>query len=186
MTGVERIEEWRGEAVIDSAGEQIGKLEDVYFDAAGGEPLLVSVRSGGLLGRKLRLAPLAGATLGRNHLRLAVAKAQFELGPEIPGSGPFDTGALASVEEVFGVALPEQLELWSATELETHRANAEAARERADELEALAQQRLNERDAAQARLRGATEEAQEAERAAEEAREAAMQARREADSYEIR
>jgi sporulation protein YlmC with PRC-barrel domain len=186
MTGVERIEEWRGEAVIDADGEQLGKLEDVYFDSASGEPLLVSVRSGGLLGRKVRLAPLEGATLGRNHVRIAGSKAQFELGPEIPGSGPFDPAALSVVEEAFEVRLPDQLELWSASELEAHRANADEARRRADELEGTAQERLAERDAARARLKLATEEAEQAERAAEEARAAAVEARRVADSYEPR
>jgi hypothetical protein len=185
MADVERIEEWRGEPVLDAEGEQLGKVEEVYFDAGSGEGLLISVRSG-MFGRKLRLAPLAGATLGKSHLRLAATKAQFEDAPEVAGDRPFGADALAAVESAYGVSLPERLELWSATELDAYRAEAEQARRRADELEAQARERLAERDAARARLQRANEEAEEAEREAERAREAAMQARRAADGYEPR
>lgn len=185
MAGVERIEEWRGEPVIDAEGAQLGKLEEVYFDAGSGEALLISVRSG-LFGRKLRLAPLSGATLGRSHVRLAATKEQFEHAPEVPGDRPFESGALAAVESGYGISLPERLELWSASELDAYRAEAEEARRRADELEAAAKDRLSERDAARARLQRASEEAEEAEREAERAREAAVEARRVAEGYERR
>jgi hypothetical protein len=185
MAGVERIEEWRGESVIDADGEQLGKLEEVYFDAASGEALLISIRSG-LFGRKLRLAPLGGATLGRSHLRLDATKAQFEHAPEVPGDRSFDTEALAAVESGYGISLPERLELWSASELDAYRAEAAEARRRADELEAEAKERLAERDAARERLQRAGEEAEAAEREAERAREAAVEARRVAEGYERR
>ena len=35
---VESIESWRGQDVLDSAGEKAGRLEEVYYDAAGDEP----------------------------------------------------------------------------------------------------------------------------------------------------
>jgi sporulation protein YlmC with PRC-barrel domain len=185
MASVERIEEWRGEPVLDANGEQLGKLEEVYFDSATGEPLLLSVRTG-LLGRKLRLAPLEGATLGHNHVRITATKEQFQSSQELPGDQPFDAEVLAMVESTYGVQLPERLELWSASELEAYRAEAAEAKQRADELEEIAKQRLEERDAARARLQAAQAEAEDAEREAERAREAAVEARRVADSYEPR
>jgi sporulation protein YlmC with PRC-barrel domain len=185
MAGVERIEDWRGEQVIDADGEHLGKVEEIFFEAGSGEPLLLSIRSG-MLGRKLRLAPLAGSTIGKNHIRIAARKAQFARAPEIPDDRPLDANVLAAVESAYGIALPEQLELWSATELEAYRAEADEARRRADELEERAKERIAERDLARARLQAATEEAEAAERAAEEAREAAVEARRIADGYQPR
>jgi sporulation protein YlmC with PRC-barrel domain len=185
MAGVERIEDWRGEQVIDADGEQLGKVEEIFFEAGSGEPLLLSIRSG-LLGRKLRLAPLAGATLGKSHVRLAANKEQFERAPEIPGDRPLDGEVLAAVESAYEITLPEQLELWSATELDAYRAEAEQARRRADELEAHAKELIAERDAARQRLAAVTEEAEAADRAAEQARQEAVEARRVADGYEQR
>jgi glycerol-3-phosphate dehydrogenase len=185
MAGVERIEEWRGEQVIDTDGEALGKVEEIFFEAASGEPLLLSIRSG-LLGRKLRLAPLAGAALSKSHVRLAATKAQFERAPEIPADRPLDANVLAAVESAYEVQLPEQLELWSASELEAYRAEAEQARARADALEARAKELIAERDAARERLAAATAEAEAAERAAEQARQEAVEARSVADSYQPR
>ena len=32
MINVEHIESWRGQQVLDPAGEQLGKLEEIYLD----------------------------------------------------------------------------------------------------------------------------------------------------------
>jgi len=50
MLEVEHIEAWRGQEVHDTHGESLGKLDEVFFDARTGEPLLLSIKSG-LLGR---------------------------------------------------------------------------------------------------------------------------------------
>lgn len=47
MPTVERIETWRGQDVLDSAGEKAGRLEEVYYDAAGQEPTLISINREG-------------------------------------------------------------------------------------------------------------------------------------------
>jgi hypothetical protein len=41
---VESIESWRGQDVLDSAGEKAGRLQEVYYDAAGDEPVLISIK----------------------------------------------------------------------------------------------------------------------------------------------
>lgn len=179
---VERIEEWRGETVIDPGGEHLGKLEEVFFDAKRGDPLLVSVRSG-RLGRKSRLVPIAGATVGRGYVRIVYGREQFEASAEIPGDSGLDEGTLQGVESSYGVKLPEELELWSASEMEAHRAEAEEARRRADELERAAQAKLTEREAARQQAVGAASQAEAAEREAEQAREAAVEARKQADRF---
>ena len=46
MPTVESIESWRGQDVLDSAGEKAGRLEEVFYDAAGDEPVLISIKHG--------------------------------------------------------------------------------------------------------------------------------------------
>ena len=64
MVSIERLEDWRGQQVFDRAGESLGKLDEIYYDAASGQPVLIAVKSG-LLGRKSSLIPLDGTTAGR-------------------------------------------------------------------------------------------------------------------------
>jgi sporulation protein YlmC with PRC-barrel domain len=182
MVNVERIEEWRGEPIVDSAGEQLGKLDEVFFDAGTGQALLLSVRSG-LLGRHSRLLPIDGATVSRTYLRLPYTKEQVEASAEMNGEGTIDDPTLAALESSYGIKLPAELELWSATEMEAHRAEAQAASERADALERDAQAKLAQHESAKQQAAGAATTAEAAERAAAEARDAALKARQQADQY---
>jgi hypothetical protein len=46
MPTLERIENWRGQDVLDGSGEKAGRLDEVYYDATGHEPILLSVKHG--------------------------------------------------------------------------------------------------------------------------------------------
>jgi hypothetical protein len=61
---IEDIKEWRGQDVIDSQGEKLGKLEDVYYDTESDAPAFGAIKSG-LVGKHITLVPLAGATAGQ-------------------------------------------------------------------------------------------------------------------------
>jgi hypothetical protein len=182
MITVERIEDWRGEAVIDADGEHLGKLEELYFDARRGEPLLAAIKPG-MLSRHQRVAPVEGARVSRGYLRLAHRRAEIERGAEIGGADDIDAGMLERIESVFGVTFPDELELWSGTEIAARRAEAEEARRRADGLEREAQARLAEHESAKSQAEGAASGAEAAERAAAEARAAAIEARRHAENF---
>jgi sporulation protein YlmC with PRC-barrel domain len=183
MAEVERIEEWRGEPVIDPDGEQVGKLDEVFYDATSGEPLLLAVKTGKLRSRS-RLVPIAGATVGRGHLRVAFKKDMIESAAEMPGIDALDAKVIDGVESTYGVALPEELELWSATEMEARRAEAEAARQRAEELEHEADAKLAQSDAAKQQAEGAASDADVADREAQRAQQEAADARAAAVKYE--
>jgi hypothetical protein len=77
---VENLGDWRGQDVIDAAGEKAGKLEDVYYDAGRDEPAFIAVKSG-LIGKKLTLVPVAGASVARDHVRVSHAKDQIKNAP---------------------------------------------------------------------------------------------------------
>jgi hypothetical protein len=183
MTLVERIEEWRGEPVIDPDGEQIGKLDEVFYDAVSGEPLLLAVRSGMLRSRS-RLVPLAGATVGRAHLRVAFRKDVVERAAPMPEADAVDSATIDGIESTYGVVLPDELELWSASEMQARRAEAEAARQRAEQLEREAAAKLSQSEAAKQQADGAASDADAAGREAERAQREAAEARRAAGQYD--
>lgn len=180
MIKVERLEEWRGESIIDADGESLGKLEELYFDARSGEPLLAAIK-GGLLSRHSKVAPVEGASVSRGYLRLAHRKDLIDTGAEIGGPDDIDASLLERIESVFGVSFPDEVEVWSATEMVDRRAEAEEARRKAEELEREAEERLSEHEAAKEQADGAVSDAEEKERAAAEARAAAVEARRNAE-----
>jgi hypothetical protein len=183
VIGVDRIEAWRGQKVIDQADEDLGKLEDVYFDSGTGTPLLISVKSG-LLGRKSSLIPLAGATVGPDYVRVAHSKEVVSRAGESRGHTAPGDEELAALGSAYGLRFSERVHLRSATEIEQTRAEAEAARARADRLEAEAQRKSAAHDAAREQVRSAGETVGQAESEAEEARRAALEARRDAERYD--
>ncbi len=183
MLNVERIEEWRGQDILDSDGQKIGKLEEVYYDAAGGEAMFVSVKSG-LLGRHTALVPLADASVGRDYIRLAYTGEQVdraERGPE----GEVSRNEVRDLSAAFALELPDGLEVESASLINERHAKAEQARRRAQELELEAQRKADEHadaeqqaDEAAAKARAAADEKHQAQSAAEEARADAERAER--------
>ena len=60
MPTLERIESWQGQDVLDDAGQKAGRLEQVYYDAGGQHPVLISIKHG-MLGRQVELVPVAEA-----------------------------------------------------------------------------------------------------------------------------
>jgi hypothetical protein len=183
MINVEHIEGWRGQQVLDPAGEPLGKLEEVYFDKSSGTAMLASVKSG-LLGRHSKLVPIDGASVGQAYVRVVHDKATVDVAPEAAGDTAPDAAALDAVGAAYGLKFSERVELESSGEAEARRAEAEAARARADQLAQDARDKIEARDAAHERAHGASEAATQAELEAEEARQAALQAREKAQRYD--
>ena len=60
---------WREREVIDINGEPLGHAEAIYNDDRTGQPAFVLVR-GGRFGNKMHFAPVSGATLEGDVIRL--------------------------------------------------------------------------------------------------------------------
>jgi PRC-barrel domain len=183
VLNVEHIEEWRGQDVLDCDGEQIGKLEEVFYDAGSGEPVLLAVKKG-LLGGGVRLIPLAGASVGHDYVRVAYGNEDTEQaeGSSIPGTlAREETDRIAAI---YGLDLAEDIELESASVTAERRVQADEAHRRADELAGEAQRKDAEREDAQRREEGAAAEADLATGRAEVARQAAAEARQAANAAE--
>jgi len=169
------LQSWIGTEVLDSAGEKLGKLADVYFRES--EPMAISIRSG-LAGRKHHAAALRGATVSRDSLQLD-ATADSLISTHGDGLGAEDLTKLAAHDDRLHGLQPEELEGWGARE-ERLKAQAEA-QAAAEKLDAEAQRHAAEEDAATSRARDAGDEADEARRAREEAEARAQQAHKDAE-----
>ncbi|HWE08064.1 MAG TPA: PRC-barrel domain-containing protein [Solirubrobacteraceae bacterium] len=179
---MDRIEAWRGQRVIDPGDEDLGKLEDVFFDTGTGTPLLLSVKSG-LLGRRSTLIPIEGATVGPDYVRVSHTKEMVSRAGDSRGDGPPRDEELAALGSAYGLRFADRVHLESATQIEQTRAEAEAARARADQLEGEAQQKIAAHEAAREQARSAGESVGQADREAAEARQAALEARQHAERY---
>jgi hypothetical protein len=182
MANVERIEDWLGQQVLDANGGKLGKLDEIYYDLDSRDPVFVSVKSG-LLGRHSQLVPVHGATVGRDYFRVAYTKELIDQAEESSGDTLGD-GDVQRLAATYGLDLSRYRELRSGTELSERRAEAQAARQRADELAGEAQEKIVQQESAKQEARGASADADFAEREAERARRAALEARDEAAEYD--
>lgn len=170
---IEHIEQWVGREVVDSDGESIGKLEQVYF--RGADAVLAEVKPG-RLARKRLLVPLQGATVTRDFVRVDFK--QENLLQEEDGGAGFDEAELTRVTDHYGAGHAyEASELESSASRQERQAAEAEVRRRADELERLAVQREQEADDAGARADSAKADADAARETARSVREQADQAR---------
>ena len=80
------VAEWHGKMLIDSNGEKIGKLEDVYVDVENDEPQFGTVKEG-LFDRHLTFVPLAGIRVSPDGLQVTVSKDQVKSAPDLDVHG---------------------------------------------------------------------------------------------------
>jgi PRC-barrel domain len=183
VASVERIEDWLGQEVFDSAGERLGKLEEVFYSTATGEAVFASLKSG-LFGRHGSVVPLAGASVGRDYLRLAYTAEQIERAGGDGAPESLDREEAARLGQGYGVELPAEDDYESASAAAERLRNAEEARRKAEELEAEARQREEAAENAASAVRSAGEQAADTVEQARHARTEADRARAEADRIE--
>ncbi|WP_442544514.1 PRC-barrel domain-containing protein [Arthrobacter sp. KN11-1C] len=83
-----------GGIVVDSAGEKIGSVEQVFTSGDSGDPVFVTVRTG-LFGMSESFAPLSGASLEDSVIKVAFAKDKVKNGPRIES----DRGVITETQE---------------------------------------------------------------------------------------
>ena len=181
---IEQIEEWEGQDVLDSDGEKIGKLEDIYFEAGSRNAVFGSVKTG-MLGRRHFLVPLAGATVSRDHVRVAYHQDQVKNAPQADPGATLGSGMEQELARHYGIELTaptagEAGRYESARAREEREARARDATARAEELEALADRKTAEAREAELQADDTHRQAQQAQDERERAERAAAEARAEA------
>jgi sporulation protein YlmC with PRC-barrel domain len=178
---IEQIEEWAGQDVVDSDGEKIGKLEDVYFEAGSRDVMFGCVKAG-MLGRKHFLVPLADASVSRDHIRVAYSQDLVKDGPQGDPGATLESGMQQELARHYGLA-DIQRSYESARARAEREARAREAMQRAEELETLADEKAAEAREAELQADDTHRQAQHAhderEQALREAAEARAKARAE-------
>jgi hypothetical protein len=165
---VEGIEEWQGQDVLDRDGAKVGRLETFFTDTDDGSPSLGCVRSG-RIAKHLSLVPLAGAAVGRNHIRLPYTKEQIDSAPAAAEDGRITRADELLVARHYGVQAPERggadddVRYEPAGAAEERRRQAQEALDRAAQLEAEAERKQAEAESRQADASTADQQAAEAE-----------------------
>ncbi len=86
MTTTNDRQDLEGRTAVDTNGAKLGKIGQVYLDDQSGQPLWVTI-STGMFGTKESFAPLHGARVDGDDLRLAVTKDMVKDAPGIEADG---------------------------------------------------------------------------------------------------
>jgi uncharacterized protein (TIGR02271 family) len=82
----EDVLSWRGQDMVDSDGDKIGKIEEIYLDAETDEPEWALV-STGLFGGKSSFVPIRDASSSGDGVRVAFDKATVKDAPKVDPDG---------------------------------------------------------------------------------------------------
>jgi uncharacterized protein (TIGR02271 family) len=86
MTAPIQAQDFIGRMAVDSAGDKLGKIGQVYLDDSTSQPVWVTV-STGLLGMKESFAPVSGARWDGDSLVLPVTKDVVKGAPSVDADG---------------------------------------------------------------------------------------------------
>jgi uncharacterized protein (TIGR02271 family) len=107
MTQVTEAYEWRGRDIVDSEGDKIGTLEEVYLDRESGEPEWATVNTG-LFGTRQSFIPLADAEPARGQVVIPYSKDQVKDAPSVEPDRELSTEEEQQLYRHYGVADAEQ------------------------------------------------------------------------------
>ncbi len=100
------VAEWRGRSAVDSAGDKIGTIEEVYMDTETGKPEWLAVKTG-LFGMKLSFIPIAEASASNGEVRVPYDKAQVKDAPNVEPDGELSQDEEANLYRHYGLDYSE-------------------------------------------------------------------------------
>jgi uncharacterized protein (TIGR02271 family) len=86
MTEMTEAYAWQGRNMLDSAGEKLGKIDEIYEDERTGKPEWALVHTG-LFGTKSHFVPLAGASPRGEDVAVNATKEQVRDAPSVEAGG---------------------------------------------------------------------------------------------------
>jgi uncharacterized protein (TIGR02271 family) len=86
MTTLQDVKTWRGMTAVDSNGDKVGKIDEIYLDRSSGEPEWATVKTG-LFGTKSTFVPIQNADMAGDNVRLGYTKDQIKDAPNIDADG---------------------------------------------------------------------------------------------------
>ena len=103
---IREICEWRGRTVVDQEGAKVGRLDEVYLDQQTGRPEWMLIHTG-LLGTKSSFAPLAGARVDGEDVRIAYSKQEVKDAPSVEADGELSEEEEAQLYAHYGLDYSE-------------------------------------------------------------------------------
>jgi uncharacterized protein (TIGR02271 family) len=93
---------WRGKTAVDSDGEKIGTVEEIYLDAETEQPEWLAVKTG-LFGSKISFIPIADATDAGGDVRVAYSKTRVKDSPHAEPDGQLSQREEAQLYRHYGL-----------------------------------------------------------------------------------
>jgi uncharacterized protein (TIGR02271 family) len=103
MTEFTEAYDFRGRTLVDTNGEKVGTIDDVYTDATRGQPEWALVHTG-LLGTNKRLVPLRGASPNGGDVRVTVDKQAIQDSPGVEADEELSEAQERRLFEHYGLA----------------------------------------------------------------------------------
>jgi uncharacterized protein (TIGR02271 family) len=100
------VTEWRGRNAVDSDGDKIGSIDEIYMDAQTGKPEWLAVKTG-IFGSKVSFVPIAGASDADGDVRLPYDKQQVKDAPNAEADGELSQDEEASLYRHYGLEYSE-------------------------------------------------------------------------------
>ena len=101
-TDLTHAQEWRGRTVVDSNGDKIGKLDEVYLDQQTGQPEWALVNTG-LFGTRSTFVPLSGASATDDRVVVNWDKTRVKDAPNIDADGELSQTEEAALYRHYGL-----------------------------------------------------------------------------------
>jgi len=101
MRTITNIQEWRGAKAVDTNGDKVGTIDEVYLDRGSQEPEWVTV-STGLFGTRTTFVPIGDAELTEGEVRLGYTKDKIKDAPNVDADGALSRDEEQQLYEHYG------------------------------------------------------------------------------------
>jgi uncharacterized protein (TIGR02271 family) len=100
------VAEWRGRNAVDTDGDKIGSINEIYMDAQTGNPEWLAVKTG-MFGSKVSFVPIAEAREVDGDVRLPYDKQQVKDAPNAEADGELSQDEEAALYNHYGLDYSE-------------------------------------------------------------------------------
>jgi uncharacterized protein (TIGR02271 family) len=100
------VAEWRGRNAVDSDGDKIGSIDEIYMDAQTGKPEWLAVKTG-MFGSKVSFVPITEASDADGDVRVPYDKQQVKDAPTAEADGELSQEEEAALYKHYGLDYSE-------------------------------------------------------------------------------
>lgn len=106
MPPMNQVLEWRGQTMVGSGGDKIGKIEEIYLDEQTEQPEWALVHTG-MFGSKATFVPIANASAQGDDVQVPFEKATVKDAPKMEPDGELSEQDEAALYSHYGLAYGE-------------------------------------------------------------------------------